>query len=110
MNAALLIPDELDAAVIYYGQVTNDEERLQALNAPLLGIFAADDRGIPVASVREFETALEHLRKDFEIRVFDGVGHAFANPTGNNYNAEAAEEAWRMTTEFLQTHLTPSAE
>ncbi len=110
LNAALLIPDELDAAVIYYGQVTNDEERLQALNAPLLGIFAADDRGIPVASVREFETALEHLRKDFEIRVFDGVGHAFANPTGNNYNREAAEEAWSMTTEFLQTHLTSSAE
>lgn len=105
LNAALLIPDELDAAVIYYGQVTDDEERLQALQAPLLGIFAADDRGIPVESVREFESALEHLRKDFEIRVFDGVGHAFANPTGNNYNAKAAEEAWAITTEFLQTHL-----
>jgi carboxymethylenebutenolidase len=110
LNAALQFPDEINAAVIYYGQVTDDDERLQPLNVPLLGIFAADDRGIPVASVREFQAALERLRKPFEIRVFDGVGHAFANPTGNNYDAKAADEAWELTTGFLRTHLHPAAD
>ena len=33
------------------------------------------------------------------------VGHAFANPTGTNYNAEAATDAWARTVEFLGTHL-----
>jgi len=105
LNTALLFPDELDAAVIYYGQVTSDEERLRPLNVPLLGIFAADDSGIRVESVREFEDALERLRKDFDIRIFDGVGHAFANPTGNNYDAESANEAWGLVVEFLRSNL-----
>ncbi|ANO52952.1 hypothetical protein BA177_02985 [Woeseia oceani] len=105
LNTALLFPDELDAAVIYYGQVTNDEERLRPLNVPLLGIFAADDSGIRVESVREFEAALERLRKDYDIRIFDGVGHAFANPTGNNYDAESAHEAWGLVVEFLRSNL-----
>lgn len=109
LNAALLLPDELAASVIYYGQVTSDEERLQPLNVPLLGIFAEEDRGIPVTSVRQFEEALEHLRKDYTIRVYPGVGHAFANPSGNNYNAAAAEDAWALTLDFLNTRLRDGA-
>ncbi|MCB1845373.1 MAG: dienelactone hydrolase family protein, partial [Halioglobus sp.] len=109
LNTALLFPDDLDAAVIYYGQVTADDERLRPLNVPLLGIFAAEDRGIPIESVQEFEAALERLRKDYEIRIFDGVGHAFANPSGSNYNAAAAEQAWQLTVEFLKARLGTAA-
>ncbi|MGB5346191.1 MAG: dienelactone hydrolase family protein [Woeseia sp.] len=109
LNTALLFPDELAAAVIYYGQVTGDEDKLRPLNVPVLGIFAAQDRGIPVASVRDFEGALERLRKNYSIHVFPGVGHAFANPSGNNYDAAAAAEAWNMTLEFLQAHLLAGA-
>jgi len=105
LNTALLFPEELSAAVIYYGQVTNDEEKLQTLNVPLLGIFAEEDSGIPVKSVREFEAALQRLRKDYDIRIYPGVGHAFANPSGNNYNAAVASEAWGVTLQFLQDHL-----
>ena len=105
LNAAMLFPEELDAAVIYYGQVTDDEERLRAISAPILGVFGAEDRGISVASVRRFETALERLRKNHTIHVYDGADHAFANPTGNAYNAAAAEDAWQKTLEFLDLHL-----
>src|SRR5690606_38209647 len=89
----------------YYGQVPVDEERLAPLNVPILGLFAEDDRGIPVETVRNFERALENLEKDFEIQVFPGVGHAFANPSGTSYDAEAAGRAWELTTRFLQEHL-----
>ncbi len=105
LNMALLFPDELDAAVIYYGQVTGDEEQLQPLDVPLLGIFAEDDRGIPLEGVREFEAALENLDKEHEIRIFPDVGHAFANPTGRNYDEAAATEAWNLTMDFLRRHL-----
>lgn len=105
LNTALMFPDELDATVIYYGQVPADENRLAPLNVPILGLFAEDDRGIPVESVRGFEQALEKLEKDYRIEIFPDVGHAFANPSGTNYNAAAAERAWELTTQFLRDHL-----
>ena len=105
LNAALEFSGRLDATVIYYGQVTGDTERLAALQSPVLGIFAAEDRGISVDSVRAFEAAMDELGKDGSVHVYPGVGHAFANPTGRNYNAEAAEDAWGKTLEFLRQEL-----
>ncbi len=105
LNSALLFPDELDAAVIYYGQVTDNEEQLAPLNVPILGLFGADDRGITVESVNGFEQALENLGKNYDIEVYANAQHAFANPTGNRYNAEVAELAWVKTLEFLDRYL-----
>ncbi len=105
LNAALLFPDELNAAVIYYGQVTDNEANLRRLNVPILGIFGNEDRAIPVESVKSFEQALINLEKNYEIEIYPGVGHAFANPTGTNYNAEAAGKAWDKTVAFLDRHL-----
>ena len=110
LNTALLFPDELNAAVIYYGQITDNEAKLRPLNVPILGIFAAEDTSIPVASVRRFRTALKDLEKDYEIEIFPGVGHAFANPTGRGYNAEAADTAWEKTVAFLDSHLAVAGE
>jgi carboxymethylenebutenolidase len=107
LNTAQLFPDALDASVIYYGQVTDDEDKLQPVSAPILGLFGAADTGISVESVEGFRGALERLRKEHEIHIYPGVGHAFANPTGENYNAEAAEDAWRKTLEFLGRYLSP---
>lgn len=108
LNTAQLFPDELDAAVIYYGQVTGDEERLRPISAPILGLFGADDTGITVESVEAFRASLERLRKEHAIHIYPGVGHAFANPTGTNYNAEAATDAWARTLDFLGRHLVPA--
>ena len=105
LNAAMLFPDDLDASVIYYGQVTSDEEALRPVNVPILGLFAAEDQGIPLKSVNAFRDTLENLRKDHAIHVYPDVGHAFANPTGRNYNTEAAADAWKRTLAFLALHL-----
>ena len=105
LNTAQLFPDDLDASVIYYGQVTDDEDKLRPINAPILGLFGADDAGIKLKSVEAFRDALEHLRKEHEIHIYPGVNHAFANPTGKNYNADAATDAWAKTLDFLQRHL-----
>ena len=105
LNTALLFPEDLDAAVIYYGQVTDDETRLGPLEVPILGLFGSEDRGIKVDSVRRFEAALERLGKNYEIHVYEGAGHAFANPSGNNFNAEYAGDAWNRTLDFLRDHL-----
>jgi carboxymethylenebutenolidase len=39
--------------------------------------------------------------------VYDGADHAFANPSGTRYDAEAAEDAWAETLAFLEKHLEP---
>jgi len=106
LNTAMLFPEDLDASVIYYGQVTDDEERLRDISTPILGLFGAEDQGISVESVQNFEAALERLRKNYEIHIYPGADHAFANPTGNAYNAEAADDAWQKTLAFLNRHLT----
>lgn len=105
LNTAQLFPSDLDATVIYYGQVTDDEDKLRPVDVPILGLFGGADTGISVDSVEGFRAALEHLRKENEIYIYPDVGHAFANPTGVNYNATAAEDAWQKTIEFLGRHL-----
>ena len=105
-----LFPDDLDATVIYYGQVTADEEELRPVNTPILGLFGEADQGIPVSSVRAFEESLGRLRKEHEIYIYPGAEHAFANPTGNAYDREAAEDAWQKTLVFLDRHLGDSDE
>jgi carboxymethylenebutenolidase len=110
LNAAMLFPEQLDAVVIYYGQVTDDEERLRHIDAPLLGLFGGKDKGITVESVQLFEAALERLRKNYDIHIYPGADHAFANPSGAAYNATTAEDAWQRTIEFLKLHLTIAPE
>jgi len=105
LNTAMLFPKELDAAVIYYGQVIDDEEKLRPINAPILAFFGDADRSISIESVKGFEQSLKRLRMSHEIHVYPGAGHAFANPTGNNYEPEFAEDAWQRTLSFLQLNL-----
>jgi len=105
LNTAMLFPDELDATVIYYGQVTDDEEKLRPISSPILGLFGAQDQGITVESVQNFEAALDRLHKNYDIHIYPGADHAFANPSGTAYNAAAAEDAWQKTVEFLNLHL-----
>jgi len=108
LNTALLLPDRLDAAVIYYGHLVTDPSRLAALQMPILGLFGEQDQGIPLEDVRAFERTLADLGKDAKIIVYPGADHAFANPSGRNYQPATAEQAWRETTGFLDAQLRPS--
>jgi carboxymethylenebutenolidase len=105
LRTALLLPDQIDATVIYYGHVGNDPAELKPLTAPVLGLFGSADQGIPVKGVRQFEQTLKSLGKTAEIHIYQGAAHAFANPSGGNYKADASEDAWAKTLTFLAAHL-----
>lgn len=105
-NTALLFPDQLAAVVVYYGFVADtSRDQLAMLNMPILGFFGAEDGGFPVDGVRSFEQTLKDLGKDVEITIYDNAGHAFANPTGENFRKDAAEDAWQKTLTFLDRTL-----
>ncbi|MFO0605670.1 MAG: dienelactone hydrolase family protein [Polyangiales bacterium] len=108
LQAALALPAQVDAAVMYYGRVEADPARLAALDAPLLGLFGGADTGIPVEGVRQMESALRGLGRDVTIQVYEGAGHAFANPSGERYQPAAADDAWRRTVDFFARHLRPA--
>ena len=56
LETALLFPQELDAAVIYYGGQIGEKtsEDLSSLDTPILGIFGAEDSSIPLETVDSF--------------------------------------------------------
>lgn len=102
LEAAVSQPEALDGAVIYYGSVDRaSREDLEAITFPILGLFGGQDASIPVESVRDFEATLNDVGTAVEIHVYDDAGHAFANPSGTRYNADAAADAWDETTTFL---------
>jgi carboxymethylenebutenolidase len=103
LRTAIMRPD-LDAAVIYYGRLTDDPDELRKIQAGLLGIFGNQDQGIPPEAVNAFERALEKADVEHEILRYD-ANHAFANPSGARYDQEAAADAWEHVREFLAEEL-----
>lgn len=105
LQAALALPAEIDAVVMYYGQVVTERERLAPLAMPILGHFAELDQSIPVRDIQLFRTTLAQLGKNAEILIHSGVDHAFASPSDTAYSAPTAAEAWTTTLAFLAKHL-----
>ncbi|MDJ0510693.1 MAG: dienelactone hydrolase family protein [Crocosphaera sp.] len=106
LTTALLFPDNLDAAVIYYGgDLETDPDVLKSLEMPILGIFGELDRRPSPETVKAFERALMSLDKQVEVYLYPNADHAFANPSGERYNPEAAADAWEKTKQFFSDHL-----
>ncbi|MEZ6194712.1 MAG: dienelactone hydrolase family protein [Planctomycetota bacterium] len=107
LRTALAEP-ELDAAVIYYGRLQTDPEVLKSIKAEVLGVFGNQDRGIPPATVDEFEKGLKAAGVKHEILRYD-ANHAFANPSSGRYDAKSAGAAWKKVRAFLAKRLRPEA-
>ena len=96
---------EIDATIIYYGSLVTDPETLSVIDWPVLGIFAEFDKGIPIDTVNEFESALNQAGVENQIYIYPGVDHAFANPSGERYAPEESKDAWAQTISFLESNL-----
>lgn len=95
----------LAATVIYYGNLVNDTSELSKIKWPVLGIFGDQDNSIPVDSVRAFGRGLNETGVTNEIYIYPGVGHAFANPSGDNYAPQETADAWQKTLTFLDKYV-----
>lgn len=104
LNLALNNSD-MDATVIYYGQLVTESNELSKIKWPILGIFAANDQGIPVDTVNQFESKLNELHISNQVIIYPDVDHAFANPSGNSYSPDASQDAWTKTISFLNSQL-----
>lgn len=95
----------LAATVIYYGRLSNDTQALSNITWPVLGIFGDKDQSISVESVKQFQKALNDTGITNEIYIYPNVGHAFANPSNDNYAPNETANAWKKTLAFLDRYL-----
>jgi carboxymethylenebutenolidase len=105
LDLALQEP-QLAADVINYGHLATDPSALKKINAPILGLFGAQDRGIPAEDVKKFGQALDKMGKKVDITIYPDAGHAFENPNNKDgYRAADAADAWDKTLNFLASTL-----
>ncbi|MBW3616750.1 MAG: dienelactone hydrolase family protein [Proteobacteria bacterium] len=98
------------AGVAWYGRLTapapadflGGEQRpwpidvVGQLNAPVLGLYAEKDQGIPLESVERMRTALRAAgKRGSDIVVYPGAQHGFHADYRAAHNAVAAEDGWR---------------
>jgi carboxymethylenebutenolidase len=105
VSGELAVADpNLDAAVIYYGKSPASDE-VAGIVAPLLLHYGENDDRIN-ATVPEFQSALEHHGKQFQLNMYKGAGHAFNNESREDrFEPNAAAESWSRTIAFLNSEL-----
>jgi carboxymethylenebutenolidase len=105
LDVALQEPT-LAADVINYGHLATDPQSLKKINAPILGMFGGQDRGITPDDVHKFEAAMKQEGKKVDVKIYDDAGHAFENPNNKDgYRAADAADAWKRTVDFLAENL-----
>jgi carboxymethylenebutenolidase len=96
---------DIKASVPYYGTaaraLTNGLDRTKAA---VLVMYGGTDARI-TGERPQVETALKAAGTTYEIKVYDGAGHAFFNDTGGSYNQTAARDAWTTTLAWFRRHL-----
>jgi len=105
LDLALKEP-ELGADVINYGHLATDPEALKKINASILGIFGAQDRGIPPDDVKKFEQTMKKMGKKIDVTIYPDAGHAFQNPANAaGYKPTDTADAWKKITAFFASTL-----
>ncbi len=105
LQVALLEP-QLTADVINYGDVSADPDQLKKINAPVLGLFGAQDRGITPDDVKKFGEQMDKLGKKADVTIYPDAGHGFQKPVnGEGYKPADTADAWKKITAFFASTL-----
>lgn len=108
--ALALAQPHLAGAVIYYGRLVTDDEKIKGLDVPLLGNFGALDKGIPAESVQEFERKAKAAGKSVDFKIYPEAGHGFASAKDPSvYRAGDAKDADARTDAFFAKMLKTGA-
>jgi carboxymethylenebutenolidase len=97
----------LKAAVAFYGTVVDPPAQsalwpkspmqlAPEMKAPVLGLYGAEDAGIPVKQVEDMKAALAAAGKTAEFHIYPGAPHGFEADYRASYRKEAAEDAWKQ--------------
>lgn len=103
----------LKAAVAFYGTLVDPPnpgwpkspmQLAPDMKAPVLGLYGAEDTGIPPAQVEQMKAALAAAGKTAEFHTYPGAPHGFEADYRPSYRKEAAEDAWRQMQAWLRKY------
>jgi carboxymethylenebutenolidase len=89
--------------VAFYGPNPPLED-VPNIRAAVLGIYGAEDERI-TSQEPDLKAALTQANVTHEMEIFEGANHAFFNDTGQNFDPEAAKEAWSYTLDWFDQYL-----
>jgi carboxymethylenebutenolidase len=104
---------DLKAGVAFYGSLMdpardgmpkNAFDLAGDIKAPVLGLYGADDQGIPPAQVKQMEERLKAAGKTAEFKIYPDAGHGFFADYRQSYQKDAAEDAWRKMEAWFKTY------
>jgi carboxymethylenebutenolidase len=107
----------LDAGVAWYGRLVGRPGQPASpltpkqpvdvaadLKAPVLGLYGAKDRGIPLESIEQMREALKKSKTKSEIVVYPDADHGFHADYRPSYNKQAAEDGWQRLQSWFKKH------
>jgi carboxymethylenebutenolidase len=111
-------PTKLKAAISFYGGGIDAAagnplgqksllDRVSAIQSPIMLMYGSEDQLIAAEEHGRVATALSKAKKRYILNLFPNAGHGFMSDRRDSFSAEAAAEAWMMTTGFLSTNLKP---
>jgi carboxymethylenebutenolidase len=106
---------DVKAAVSWYGQVKPTKtagirtmgplDLAAQIKAPVLGLYGGEDQGIPVADVKEMESALKAAGKTAEFVIYTDAPHAFHADYRPSYRENSAIDAWARCLTWFNNYL-----
>lgn len=103
----------LDATVSFYGGFIRESwgpgrapiERVDSIGCPVLMVGGELDTNPSPKDIQDLSAAFEAAGKAHQVRMYEGVGHAFLNFNRSGYQEEKAMRAWAECEAFLGAHL-----
>jgi len=93
----------LKAGVAFYGSLMdppsvampeNAFDLAAEVKAPVLGLYGAEDSGIPPDQVESMKERLKAAGKTAKFKIYPGAGHGFFADYRQSFRADAAQDAW----------------
>jgi carboxymethylenebutenolidase len=104
---------DLKAGVAFYGSLADPHTEAMPVSAidsaaqvkePVLGLYGAEDQGIPVDQVNQMKAALQAAGKTAEFKIYPGAPHGFHADYRPSYRKEAAEDGWKQMTDWFKKY------
>lgn len=101
LKASIMMGEQADGCVMYYGMPEKDVEELKKLQTSVLMFFAKNDNWVTDKTLEKFRQNMKEADKTLDVITFQAA-QAFANPTDKRYNKIAAGKAYARSLSYLQ--------
>lgn len=100
---------KIRAGVAWYGRLGQDARSTHKpvdfaskLTVPVLGLYGAKDKGIPLESVEQMRAGLKQGKSGSEIIVYDEAEHGFHADYRPSYHEKSAQDGWKRLLAWLK--------